>query len=229
MPWPNKPIRRASVNSFGYGGANAHCIVDHPSSVILGYLPWGRTKGLSESLAFVNFPITGTAASRTMKSLACEPPQSPQGRLDDSLGSQDALNHDSVNTRSRPFGPKSASLISDNPSGLAKSRDNILGSLDHPRYRSSAVRRLVLLPFSACNEASLTSNIAEIVHAAPFYEIGDIAYTLAARRSHFMQRAFAIEKVKSKSCTPQLDLVTYGRCSLEKTNPSFVFTGQLRQ
>lgn len=24
MPWPDLPIRRASINSFGYGGSNAH-------------------------------------------------------------------------------------------------------------------------------------------------------------------------------------------------------------
>ena len=36
--WPaDKPIRRASVNSFGFGGANAHCIIEHVSSVAHGY------------------------------------------------------------------------------------------------------------------------------------------------------------------------------------------------
>ncbi|KAF2740098.1 ketoacyl-synt-domain-containing protein [Polyplosphaeria fusca] len=30
-PWPDDLLRRASVNSFGYGGANGHCILDHES------------------------------------------------------------------------------------------------------------------------------------------------------------------------------------------------------
>tara|TARA_R110002003_G_scaffold232_10_gene16791 strand:- start:11320 stop:17916 length:6597 start_codon:yes stop_codon:yes gene_type:complete len=27
-PWPNVPLKRASINSFGYGGSNAHAVVD---------------------------------------------------------------------------------------------------------------------------------------------------------------------------------------------------------
>ena len=28
IPWPSDGLRRASINSFGYGGSNAHCILD---------------------------------------------------------------------------------------------------------------------------------------------------------------------------------------------------------
>ncbi len=28
MPWPTDGLRRVSVNSFGYGGANVHCVLD---------------------------------------------------------------------------------------------------------------------------------------------------------------------------------------------------------
>ncbi|EUC39811.1 hypothetical protein COCMIDRAFT_41753 [Bipolaris oryzae ATCC 44560] len=38
IAWPEKyPNRRASVNSFGYGGANAHIIIDACDSVLPGY------------------------------------------------------------------------------------------------------------------------------------------------------------------------------------------------
>ena len=40
-PWPKNLKRRVSINSFGYGGANAHCIIDHPSEVIPHYRPCG--------------------------------------------------------------------------------------------------------------------------------------------------------------------------------------------
>ncbi|KAI1095495.1 hypothetical protein F5B19DRAFT_503698 [Rostrohypoxylon terebratum] len=36
-PWPRNKLRRISINSFGYGGANAHCILDHPSLVLPGF------------------------------------------------------------------------------------------------------------------------------------------------------------------------------------------------
>ena len=37
MKWPDMPIRRASINSFGYGGANAHAIIESVDSVLPGY------------------------------------------------------------------------------------------------------------------------------------------------------------------------------------------------
>ncbi|KAI0469724.1 polyketide synthase [Xylariaceae sp. FL0804] len=36
-PWPNHRLLRASINSFGYGGANGHCIIDHVNNLLPGY------------------------------------------------------------------------------------------------------------------------------------------------------------------------------------------------
>jgi acyl transferase domain-containing protein len=35
MPWPEELLKRVSINSFGYGGANAHCIIESPD-ILLG-------------------------------------------------------------------------------------------------------------------------------------------------------------------------------------------------
>ncbi|KAJ6015189.1 PKS-like enzyme, partial [Penicillium herquei] len=34
IPWPNMPFRRASVNSFGYGGSNVHVILDEAKTAL---------------------------------------------------------------------------------------------------------------------------------------------------------------------------------------------------
>ncbi|KAK5631716.1 hypothetical protein RRF57_007430 [Xylaria bambusicola] len=39
VTWPQGLTRRASVNSFGYGGSNAHAIVEHPSILLPTYSP----------------------------------------------------------------------------------------------------------------------------------------------------------------------------------------------
>ncbi|KAH7016593.1 hypothetical protein B0J12DRAFT_635736 [Macrophomina phaseolina] len=39
--WPSDQVRRASINSFGYGGANAHCIVDHVQTLFPDYVKPG--------------------------------------------------------------------------------------------------------------------------------------------------------------------------------------------
>ena len=41
VPWPEGKLRRASVNSFGFGGANGHCIIDHVNVVLPHYVKPG--------------------------------------------------------------------------------------------------------------------------------------------------------------------------------------------
>ncbi|KAH7304199.1 hypothetical protein B0I35DRAFT_454850 [Stachybotrys elegans] len=40
-PWPEGKLRRISVNSFGFGGANGHAIIDHVHNVLPGYVKPG--------------------------------------------------------------------------------------------------------------------------------------------------------------------------------------------
>ena len=43
-PWPMNSLQRASINSFGYGGANGHCIIDHVNNVLPDYVAPGVFK-----------------------------------------------------------------------------------------------------------------------------------------------------------------------------------------
>jgi len=49
IEWPKDEIRRASINSFGYGGANGHCIIDHVHTLFPGYVKPGVYKKSSVS------------------------------------------------------------------------------------------------------------------------------------------------------------------------------------
>ncbi|KAF2473021.1 polyketide synthase [Lindgomyces ingoldianus] len=45
-PWPKDKLRRVSINSFGYGGANGHCILDDVSVALPDYFKGGTRKTL---------------------------------------------------------------------------------------------------------------------------------------------------------------------------------------
>jgi acyl transferase domain-containing protein/SAM-dependent methyltransferase len=47
--WPNPGLRRASINSFGYGGTNAHCVVDDAFNYLKARGISGRTASPSDA------------------------------------------------------------------------------------------------------------------------------------------------------------------------------------
>jgi acyl transferase domain-containing protein len=51
IPWPRTQVRRASINSFGFGGTNAHVVLDDAHSFLSAHNLQGLHRTVSESLS----------------------------------------------------------------------------------------------------------------------------------------------------------------------------------
>ncbi|KAI8270597.1 Reducing polyketide synthase FUB1 [Colletotrichum sp. SAR11_239] len=161
MSWPSKGQRRISVNSFGFGGANAHVILDDAHNYL-------RNRGL---LGNHNTTTLEDDSSESGISMGSESPREESHKRLFAFSTKDQTGIDRL-------GP----LFSD---------------------------------FLSNKEA--TSN-------ARF--LGDLAYTLAGRRSHFEFRSFAVaESVSDLQTQIEKGLPKSKRAS-KHDNPIFVFTGQ---
>ncbi|KAF3798813.1 Reducing polyketide synthase FUB1 [Colletotrichum gloeosporioides] len=161
MSWPSKGQRRISVNSFGFGGANAHVILDDAHNYL-------RNRGL-----------LGNHNTTTLE--------------DDSSES-------------------GISMGSDSPRQESHKRLFAFSTKDQ-----TGIDRLGPLFSDFLSNKEATSN-------ARF--LGDLAYTLAGRRSHFEFRSFAVaESVSDLQTQIEKGLPKSKRAS-KHDNPIFVFTGQ---
>ena len=144
-PFPSHlPVKRVSVNSFGYGGTNAHMIIESADS----FLPFGPTY---------------------------------------------------LDNRTKAKAPR--------------------GAFNR--------KRAFLLPFSAHDKATLKRNIAALGKAAGQYDLLDLSYTLANRRSRFSSRGYAVTSYASLEETFKNPSETFSFAD-KKKRPTlgFAFTGQ---
>ncbi|KAG6362705.1 hypothetical protein INS49_007798 [Diaporthe citri] len=97
----------------------------------------------------------------------------------------------------------------------------------HFTKADAATRQLVLLPFSAHNQASLLANVDALSGVAHKHSLADVAYTLSAKRSRFSHRAYAVvDKSHIGESGPGLSLETKAFFSSQALRVGFVFTGQ---
>lgn len=148
-PFPSHlPVKRVSVNSFGYGGTNAHIIVESADSFLL-------------------HPQTYKYGS-------------PQKKLK-------ARSSRGVFNRNRPF----------------------------------------LLPFSAHDKLTLKRNIEAHGAVASDYNLLDLSYTLANRRTHFSSRGIVVASYANIESAFKKNLQEFIFADKKHTHDvGFVFTGQ---
>lgn len=144
VPFPDLPVRRVSVNSFGYGGTNAHMIIEGADS----------------------FLTSGSTYADNQRKI-----KSPRGAF----------------SRKRPF----------------------------------------LLTFSAHDKPTLKRNIVAHGQVAAKYNLLDLSYTLANRRSRLQSKAFVVTSHASLDSAFQNNTDAF--VFAEKKKPptiGFAFTGQ---
>ncbi|KAI1339726.1 hypothetical protein F5Y15DRAFT_423599 [Xylariaceae sp. FL0016] len=212
-PWPDLPIRRASINSFGYGGSNAHAIVESTEALLPGYR--------SRHQASVQSSGINALATRNGISSTSSPGSSPV----DLNGSPEQVSakvtHRATNGSTND---STNGHINGNGSlnGNGSSGENGEAHRDHSTEVLS--RKLFILPFSAHDERTLQANYDSLASSYRNWNLSDIAFTLSARRSSFQQRSFIIaddasdllEAMPKANKVPAAATPTIG----------FIFTGQ---
>ena len=215
------PIRRASVNSFGYGGANAHCVLDHVSSVIQGYIPPSRKKGSSTSLSVLHPDPRVSSRFTCAQMLGID---THQGSFTQEKGS-----HSISTTKLKCLGSEHANdLIGDsNPKPNQDPSNGHKHDVFSQIMRSVgyATRRLVLLPLTGHDEVSLRLNITAVADVVDSYHLSDLAYTLASRRSNFPHRAFEIVDAQLPSTLLDPSNAKFGESSYRQRDLGLIFTG----
>ncbi|KAM3427390.1 hypothetical protein MY4824_009476 [Beauveria thailandica] len=198
-PWPADRLRRVSINSFGYGGANGHAILDHPSVVIPGYKHHGM-------------PLVSGHVPRALV------PVETNGKVNGNNGRVNGNAHTNgkihVNGDTNQHVDLAESLSWCQPAPLAQ-------------VKGAGVGRYMLLAVSAHDEPALKQSLASTGRLLERYDCADVLYTLGARRSNFARRAYAVVESGSAIIADAIKPDMSGKApSAVAKRIGFVFTGQ---
>jgi acyl transferase domain-containing protein len=231
IPWPKAQAKRASVNSFGIGGANAHVILDSPASLGINSTKSYTTNGLPVNGHSVNGqPVNGQPVNG--HSVNGQPvnghsvngqPVNGQPVNGHSVNGQPVNGH-SVN--GQPVNGHSTNGHSTNghsTNGHSTNGHSVNGqSVNGHSTNGHSKPRPALLVLSATNTESLRANVVkhqQYVETNP-EKLKDIEYNLCNRREHLSNRAFCV--------TDGLSTLQFSPLTKPKKTPTLVmvFTGQ---
>ncbi|KAH8200137.1 hypothetical protein TruAng_005708 [Truncatella angustata] len=219
IPWPGSGLRRISINSFGFGGSNAHVVMDdayhtleelslksglhsvHSSALAhsAGYQTTnGEDKDETEGLPILT-EAENRAVHQTIETLNQSVDNTASGAADTSISS-DVSSVPTVNDTT--------------PSG-SSTADSKYQLLVYSARDEAALKR-VLQQYSKYYDDSVLGSTSRLQR---------LAYTLSARRSMMTLRSFSVGHAKLSSETIGLSGSDCVRSSLD-TQLCFVFTGQ---
>ena len=219
-PWPSEGLRRASINSFGYGGSNAHVIMDDAYHYLSTYGLKGKhrtsktpRRELLQGLGLIDGHANG-------KSLSNEINEYANGHNEESNGSK-------VNGTNGHANGHMNEYVNAHTNGYTNGN-----TVDHKNIMSSPKPRIVVL--SAFDESGI-ERLTKIYHdflksksgkiADEKAYLDDLCYTLAKRRTAFTWKSSVVATSLS-SLIEALDRPLKSVRSNPKPRLAFIFTGQ---
>jgi acyl transferase domain-containing protein len=214
MRWPNPGLRRASVNSFGFGGSNAHVILDdayhylkqrglqgtHATSIEHQDSNGHAMNGVSSPLIQPK-QVSGHAPSITLNSNGCQAshdlPRAAVSNGEASLGNTYSINGTAVFKDNSP-NPKLFVFSAKDNGTLQKMAPGYATMLESPKPTSQ-------------HDAVLVSNLA---------------FSLSNRRTWHDSRGYAISSTTESLIAQLAKGLPKVSHFTNRTNIVFVFTGQ---
>lgn len=211
-PWPHNRLKRASVTSAGFGGTNGHCVIDHVHNVMPLYVKPGivgqRMKETNEANGHVTNGTNGHVTN---------------GHITD--GANGYVTNGHVTNGANEHLSNGVNGHGANGTKYQRQHHPVIAAPKMIRKADAATHQLVVLPFSAHSQASLKANMNALSQVIHRHSLADVAYTLAAKRSRFMKRAYCIvdkDQIEQAALSQDVRVLS----SPKPIRIGFAFTGQ---
>ena len=202
IPWPWRGLRRASVNSFGFGGSNAHAVVDDAFNFL-------RLRGIKANHCTMTEPPRLHDARSSKLEGAQQPPENEYSR---------------GNATEEQSGTRKGSELTNGHVTNEDRQNNVEKQVSQAKLLVwSAADETGIFRATNLHHNHFLKHSQEIVSNDPYLE--DLAYTLGSRRSQLPWRSFAVVDspntlLNITNCMSKAHRVSEHRAI------AFVFTGQ---
>ena len=207
-PWPSSGLRRASVNAFGYGGSNAHVVLEDAYS----YLAQRKLSGFHRTV--VN-PRQNSLFQNAAKALTNSHVEKPY---------MNGVHH--ADTTTHPNG------VTSSVNGDVATNGSANGVVTHDLAPVTLPRVFVWSSFDEAGIKRLTSTLLKHLgkKARDSFDeeayLRDLSYTLAVKRTSFPWRSYVISDSLDSLCDSLESGVSKPVRVSGSPNVGYVFTGQ---